>query len=351
MTARDLAEPSPLALEILSARPYAYLDDAPLEERRTQAVIGRRWLDPESAADIGRLDPERSPACSEEAWPQADNADELHDALLWLGCVDRRSEVDAPARRGRALVERARRTTSAVHACLARRSGRTPAELSVVAAERLPEFKLPCIPARISDTFGRELRAEYAQDLDARGGAGRDRARAAGGSGTDDGRGSWPLRSACRWPISIARCSRWRRKASRCAAASLPTGVQLNGASAACWRASTATRSNACAQEIEPVSAARLHALPVRLAARHADERMEGPDAVAAVISQLEGFEAAAAAWEAESPGTRSRLRAGVAGRFVPARARGVDAAGGAATAIRSAATDRVRCAARRSPC
>ena len=58
-------QPSPLALEILAARPYAYLDDAPLEERRTQAVIARRWLDPESAADIGRLDPTRSPGCAE----------------------------------------------------------------------------------------------------------------------------------------------------------------------------------------------------------------------------------------------------------------------------------------------
>ena len=46
--ARDLTEPSPLALEILAARPYAYLDDAPLEERRTQAVIARRWIDPET---------------------------------------------------------------------------------------------------------------------------------------------------------------------------------------------------------------------------------------------------------------------------------------------------------------
>ena len=51
--ARDLTEPSPLALEVLSARPYAFLDDAPLEERRTQAVISRRWLDPQSAADLG----------------------------------------------------------------------------------------------------------------------------------------------------------------------------------------------------------------------------------------------------------------------------------------------------------
>src|SRR5690349_17817262 len=56
VTARELALPSPFAMEILSARPYAYLDDAPLEERRTQAVVSRRWLDPESAADIGRLD-------------------------------------------------------------------------------------------------------------------------------------------------------------------------------------------------------------------------------------------------------------------------------------------------------
>ena len=53
---RDLTEPSPLAHEVLSARPYAYLDDAPLEERRTQAVMARRWLSPEDAADLGRLD-------------------------------------------------------------------------------------------------------------------------------------------------------------------------------------------------------------------------------------------------------------------------------------------------------
>ena len=53
---RDLTQPSPLALEVLSARPYAYLDDAPLEERRTQAVMARRWLAPESAGELGRLD-------------------------------------------------------------------------------------------------------------------------------------------------------------------------------------------------------------------------------------------------------------------------------------------------------
>ena len=86
--ARDLTQPSPLALEVLSARPYAYLDDAPLEERRTQAVMARRWLAPESAADIGRLDPEAIARVRMEAWPDPANAEELHDALLWLGCLN-----------------------------------------------------------------------------------------------------------------------------------------------------------------------------------------------------------------------------------------------------------------------
>jgi ATP-dependent helicase Lhr and Lhr-like helicase len=85
IVARDLTEPSPLALEVLSARPYAFLDDAPLEERRTQAVMSRRWLDPEAAADIGRLDPKAIARVREEAWPDARSADELHDGLSWMG--------------------------------------------------------------------------------------------------------------------------------------------------------------------------------------------------------------------------------------------------------------------------
>ena len=85
VVACDLTEPSPLAQEVLSARPYAFLDDAPLEERRTQAVMSRRWLDPNSAADIGRLDPKAITKVREEAWPDAQSADELHDALTWMG--------------------------------------------------------------------------------------------------------------------------------------------------------------------------------------------------------------------------------------------------------------------------
>ena len=86
---RDLTLPSPLALEVLSARPYAYLDDAPLEERRTQAVMSRRWLAPEAASELGRLDPEAIARVRAEAWPDPINADELHDALVWLGFLSR----------------------------------------------------------------------------------------------------------------------------------------------------------------------------------------------------------------------------------------------------------------------
>ena len=85
--ARDLTGPSPLAAEVLNAAPYAFLDDAPLEERRTQAVQARRWNDSDSADDLGRLDPEAIAAVRDEAWPQVRDADEMHEALSLLGFV------------------------------------------------------------------------------------------------------------------------------------------------------------------------------------------------------------------------------------------------------------------------
>src|SRR5205814_9481336 len=77
-------EPRERGLEVRSARPDAYLDEAPLEGRRPRAVMSRRWLDPHSAADRGKLDAEGIRRVREEAWPDATDADELHDALLWL---------------------------------------------------------------------------------------------------------------------------------------------------------------------------------------------------------------------------------------------------------------------------
>ncbi|RAO74526.1 DEAD/DEAH box helicase [Dyella jiangningensis] len=87
VVARDLAAPSPLAGEVLNAAPYAYLDDAPLEERRTQAVQSRRWTDADSADDLGRLDEDAIASVREEAWPQVRSADEMHEALGILGGI------------------------------------------------------------------------------------------------------------------------------------------------------------------------------------------------------------------------------------------------------------------------
>jgi ATP-dependent Lhr-like helicase len=83
--ARDTPEPSPLSHEILNARPYAFMDDAPLEERRTQAVQTRRAIDPAGADDLGTLDAAAIERVRDEASPDSRDADELHDALLSAG--------------------------------------------------------------------------------------------------------------------------------------------------------------------------------------------------------------------------------------------------------------------------
>ena len=85
--ARDLPEPSPLASEILNARPYAFLDNAPLEERRTQAVYTRRASERNGSEGLGVLDAAAIEKVQKEAWPKATNADELHDALMLLSMM------------------------------------------------------------------------------------------------------------------------------------------------------------------------------------------------------------------------------------------------------------------------
>jgi ATP-dependent Lhr-like helicase len=85
--ARDLPEPSPLAAEILNARPYAFLDNAPLEERRIQAVYTRRASERNGSNGLGVLDSAAIEKVQTEAWPRATNADELHDALMLIGVM------------------------------------------------------------------------------------------------------------------------------------------------------------------------------------------------------------------------------------------------------------------------
>ncbi|MBZ5629769.1 MAG: DEAD/DEAH box helicase [Acidobacteriia bacterium] len=80
----DTPVPSQFSHEILNANPYAFLDDAPLEERRARAVQMRQMLPESVLQEVGRLDPVAIAQVQQEAWPDVRDADELHDALLTL---------------------------------------------------------------------------------------------------------------------------------------------------------------------------------------------------------------------------------------------------------------------------
>ena len=84
----DTPEPSAFAGGILSSQPYTFLDDAPLEERRTQAVMKRRGgLDARTLDSLGELDADAVARVREEAWPRPEHAEEVHEVLTWMGYV------------------------------------------------------------------------------------------------------------------------------------------------------------------------------------------------------------------------------------------------------------------------
>jgi ATP-dependent Lhr-like helicase len=266
VVARDLTEPSPLALEALSARPYAYLDDAPLEERRTQAVMSRRWLDPTDAADIGKLDPQAIARVREEAWPDAATADELHDALLWLTYLtdeERGSNAAWPQ-----LMDDLARQGRVIRLSVSNRP------ILWVAAERLalfqPELSLleivrgrleglgPVTVGQIADSLS--VAAAQIQSamlgLEAEGVAMRGRFT------PDAAQEQWCERRL------LARIHRYTVKRLRA--------------------------------EIEPVQARDFLRFLCEWQRVLPGARMQGSDALAAVLAQLEGFEAPAGAWETE---------------------------------------------------
>ncbi len=89
----DTREPSPFSHQIINANPYAFLDGAPLEERRTRAVCVRRTLDIAAVRDLGWLDPDAIAQVRDEAQPLVRDADELHDALVTQGAVLEREGI------------------------------------------------------------------------------------------------------------------------------------------------------------------------------------------------------------------------------------------------------------------
>ena len=289
IVARDLTEPSPLALEVLSARPYAYLDDAPLEERRTQAVMARRWIAPEAAAGLGRLDPEAIARVRTETWPAPANADELHDALVWLGFVTT-EEAEAQPSWNEWLAALAAQRRAALLAA--------PSAALWITAERLPQFQA-VFPAGPFEPAIAAAGAHAEQTWPC------DDALVEILRGRLEGQG--PLSQA-----ALASSLGLEPNAIAGALACLEVeGFALRGrftpgadADEWCERRLLARIHHYTVKrlraEIEPVAARdflRFLALWQRSAA---GARMEGPDAVDAVVAQLEGFEAPAAAWESE---------------------------------------------------
>jgi ATP-dependent Lhr-like helicase len=289
VVARDLTEPSPLALEVLSARPYAYLDDAPLEERRTQAVMGRRWLAPEAASELGRLDPEAIARVREEAWPDASNADELHDALMWLGFL---TNTEAQARESWPgwLAELAHQSRVARLDALAGSFW--------IAAERLPQFRTVFPGAEVQPA----VVPPAAQSGEA---WTQEAALLEIVRGRLEGQG--PLtRDALARTLGVSPAS-----IASALAALEAEGFALRGRFSAgadtdewCERRLLARIHNYTLKrlraEIEPVAGRDFARFLLEWQRVAADACMEGPEAVDKVVAQLEGFEAAAGAWETE---------------------------------------------------
>jgi ATP-dependent Lhr-like helicase len=288
IVARDLTAPSPLALEVLSARPYAYLDDAPLEERRTQAVMSRRWLAPEAASDLGRLDAEAIERVRAEAWPEAANADELHDALVWLGFLSAQ-EVEAQPNWSNWLTELAREKRVA-------RIGANGTTVWVT-AERLPQFQALWPVATLDPPITSP--AGHAQEWS------RDDALVEIVRGRLEGQGP-VTQAALAAPLGLDRTDIASALAALESEGFALRGRFTPGARADEWcerrllariHRYTVKRLRA---EIEPVAARDFLRFLTAWQRVAADATMEGPQAVETIVAQLEGFEAPAAAWETE---------------------------------------------------
>ncbi|HEY5210246.1 MAG TPA: DEAD/DEAH box helicase [Stellaceae bacterium] len=289
IVACELTQPSPLALEVLSARPYAFLDDAPLEERRTQAVMARRWMSPESAADLGRLDADAIARVREEAWPDPTNPDELHDAMLWMGCLSA-EEARAVPDWGvwlKSLAGEKRVTLLTL-----------PRVAIWVTAERLAEFRAvwPDAPATPALTPSTEPPARIWS---------RDAALVEIVRGRLEGLG--PVTPATlAEPLGLTTAELDPALMALQTEGFAMRGRFTPGGNADEWcdrrllariHQYTLRRLRA---EIEPVAARDFLRFLFAWQRVTKENRLQGPDSVAVATAFLEGFEAAAGAWETE---------------------------------------------------
>lgn len=286
--ARDLSEPSPLAAQILAARPYSFLDDAPLEERRTQAVRSRRWLDPKTASDLGALDLEAIERVRGEAWPDPRDAEELNDALATIGFL-----TEAEGRRAGWEPLFDALAASLRTAVLSGERG----ERLWVAAERLPDLLAVVERPEVHPAIEAPPRAKAPES--------REAALVSLFRGRLSALGPVTV-EALGAPLGVSTGD-----AATALAALENEGTAMRGRFTPglgteewCDRRLLARIHRATIErlrrEIEPVSAAELLRFlpPWQRAAQ--GTRARGAEGLAAVLSQLEGFEAPAGAWESE---------------------------------------------------
>ncbi|HEX6717799.1 MAG TPA: hypothetical protein VF088_11850, partial [Pyrinomonadaceae bacterium] len=289
--ARDVIEASPLSQEILNARPYAYLDDAPLEERRTRAVFQRRWLDPETAADMGKLDQAAIDRVREEVWPEPRNADELHDALVELGFITENegsawqeffAELNADRR---AAVMTAGTPTA-------------PEKRLWVAAERLPQLQTVYPNAELQPPISApESVSRMAWSFeDALVEIIRGRLEGLGPVTVEQLVESSGL-NKLEIETALLRLE---------AEGFVIRGKFTPGTTETEWSARRLLARihsytlNRLRQEIEPVASSDFIRFLLAWQKVTPDHQVEGPESLKAIIDQLEGFEAPAAAWEGE---------------------------------------------------
>jgi ATP-dependent Lhr-like helicase len=149
LVSRDTPEPSPFADEILNARPYAFVDDAPLEERRAHAVQMRRPADL-GHARTGALDPAAIARVVDEERPDPRDADELHDELLTAGVL---LDGEADEALFRALAARGRATKVRSRFWVA--AERIP-EILAVHPSSVLEPPIPAPPSRAARTWTKD---------------------------------------------------------------------------------------------------------------------------------------------------------------------------------------------------
>jgi len=297
VVARDLPAPSPLAAEALSARPYAFLDDAPIEERRTQAVQSRRYGDPDSAEELGQLDADAIAAVRDEAWPQARNADEMHEALVALGVV-----ADAEAGENAGWAPWLGELAAAGRATRLAFRDPTGSGCGVwVAAERLAQVRDLYDGALAQPAI--ELPAGYAEGFATRAEAVCELLRARLG-----GLGPATAGTLAR-PLGLDRAEIETGLLALQSQGSVLQGrftpsLPADGAVEWCERHLLARihryTLKRLRREIEPVEPRDFVRFLFDWQRVAAASRVSGPDALAGVLAQLEGYEAPATTWEAE---------------------------------------------------